>query len=701
MATTQQPLESYYSAIRDAISKDNLPLVIEKASAGLKDHPEEAEFIKIEIVALIKLENSASALDKIRKARTAKLVPVKTLQYEEAYCQFMLGKYDESRNILQRVKPSKTVDCLLAQIAYKCEQFSECVEIYERLISTVEPDGQEYNDIVLNLAAARAAKAQQDGVWLSETGSNIADGSYELLFNMATRLLACGRAKEAIKILDTACANAKITLSGLGWSDSDIRTEVGAIRVQKAVALQILGHDDEAKSIYLDLLSQKSIDRIASDIVIHNTATIRARGSASSGFAVDRVKRLLQIPGHSVRSLTRVQQALMNYNMAVVLLHQGQYFAARRVLRLLGKRFSDVALPDIGTASAIASLNIGSPHKALNEFLALSHIQSAVEGVFATLAATQVSVGLGGSEQSVSVLQEWLDKAQSVKLSDLDSPDRFVYYYFGIGVLLAWLSSNKSSGETTSSAAVNAAEHLYALCKSIDTPSPELLVAVGDCLAYSGDIAGARACFERANIADAQQSENMLSVLERSGHNKKPVQVILKDYNRRKKVLRNVPGVSTRFARQFQPRVNTTFGLASRPSLHEKTITSSQKGKHRAQRLRKLRRNPPKDYDPARKLDTERWIPLRQRSYYKPRGRNRKQQALRGGAQGGALEAESGLGGTGSARISGGRPENDYDALDSVVADADMETEGGKQKANKPKAKGKGKGKGKGKKGAW
>ncbi|KAJ1737714.1 Srp72p [Coemansia sp. Benny D160-2] len=130
-------------------------------------------------------------------------------------------------------------------------------------------------------------------------------------------------------------------------------------------------------------------------------------------------------------------------------------------------------------------------------------------------------------------------------------------------------------------------------------------------------------------------------------------------------------------------------------------ITSSQKGKHRAQRLRKLRRNPPKDYDPARKLDTERWIPLRQRSYYKPRGRNRKQHALRGGAQGGALEAESGLGGTGSARISGGRPGNDHDALDSVVADADMEAEGGKQKANKPKAKGKGKGKGKGKKGAW
>ncbi|KAJ1772906.1 hypothetical protein LPJ74_001044 [Coemansia sp. RSA 1843] len=648
--TTVQPLESYYSAIRDAISGNHLSLAAEKAIAGLRDHPGEAEFIKIEIVALIKQEQSRKALDAIRKARSAKLIPAKVLQYEEAYCYFMLGSYDEARVILKKIKPSNAVDCLLAQIAYKREQFSECVNIYKGLLSAAEPDSQEYNDLLLNLSAASAAKAQQDGKDSLETASDTARGGYEFLFNSATRLLACDKVHEAIKLLNDASENAKEGLAALGWSDGDIQSEIGPINAQKAVALQYLGKNSEARSIYSDLLSQKNTDRIANDIATHNMATISVCGNVYSGTTVDKAKRVLQIPGHSFGSLTCAQQALMHYNMAVVLLHQNQYFSARRVLCLLGKRFPNVALPSGGAASAIASLKVGSPHKALYEFLALSHVQAPIKSAFASLAAAQIAIGLGKPEQGASVLHEWLEKAQSVQISDLDTPSEFVYHYFGISMLMSWLSSEGDLIETTAPAASTAAEHLYSQFTKIKAPSPELLVAIGDCLEYSGDT-GVHEFIEAFLV----------------------------------------------FVRDLR------------------ASSSPERTKHPALLLDRLRvmQSPPMrakegivDYDPTRKADSERWIPLQQRSYYKPRGRNRKQQALRGGAQGGILEAGSGLGGTGSARISGKAarsaqqtqsPDDDSASDAAATTTRDVDTGSTKQKTSKPKPKGN---KGKGKAGA-
>ncbi|KAJ2402548.1 Srp72p [Coemansia sp. RSA 2559] len=710
--TTMQPLESYYTAIRDAILGDNLSLAVETATAGFREHPGETEFIKIEIVALIKQEHPGRALDAIRKVRAAKLLPVKALQYEEAYCYFMLGKYDEAKVVLKNIKQSNSVDCLLAQIAYKCEQFSECIDIYKRLLSAAAPDSQSHNDLLLNLSAARAAKAQQDGKDSLGTAPYPTRVTYEFLFNSATRLLACDKIHEAIRLLNEASENAKVSLSALGWSADDIQNEVAPINAQKAVALLKLGKREEARSIYSDLLSQKNTDRITNVIAAHNATTSSLCASGYGGAAVGKAKRMLQIPGHSAGSLTRVQQAMMHYNMAVVLLRQNQHVSARRVLRLLGKRFSNVALPEAGAASATASLNAGNQHKALFEFSALSHVQDPVKGVFATLAATQIAIGLGNAKQGTSILREWLEKSRSVELSDPGTPFTFAYYYFGISVLTGWLTSEGGSIETIGPAASTAAEHLYSQFTRVVDPSPELLVAIGDCLAYSGDIEKARICFERAMAVGAQQSANMSLVLALGG-GMESAQQILKNYNRRARVLRSVPGVCTRFARQFQPKANNRQNAAAGPSPHGATTSDSRKnshsGKYRAQRLRKLRRNPPKDYDHTRKPDSERWIPLRQRSYYKPRGRNRRQQTTRGGAQGGVLEAGSGLGGTGSARISGksasnvqqDQTKNDYGTLDIASSTTDAETGGSKQKSNKPKPKGKGKGKSKGKKGSW
>jgi signal recognition particle subunit SRP72 len=71
----------------------------------------------------------------------------------------------------------------------------------------------------------------------------------------------------------------------------------------------------------------------------------------------------------------------------------------------------------------------------------------------------------------------------------------------------------------------------------------------------------------------------------------------------------------------------------------------------RSKRLRKSRM--PKDFDPDKKMDAERWLPMRDRSYYRPKGRKGKKRA-EGLTQGGAVSEEK-QGGSGAAQVVGAK----------------------------------------------
>ncbi|KAJ1897945.1 Signal recognition particle core component [Kickxella alabastrina] len=716
---SNQSLESFYSTIKDAIGAGNLSGVVDSARAGLKEYPKEAELAKVEIVALIKLEHASQALAAISRARTTKLVPAKAMEYEAAYCHFTLGSYADARNALKKASPGPKTDYLLAQIAYKCDQFSECVGIYKRLIATAEQDSQEHTDLLLNLAAAEAAEAQLSGKYPSS--GHAAQGNYELMFNSATGLLASGKAQDAVEVLSEAKALAVTTLAADGWASKDIDAETGPIDAQRAIALQQLGNDGEARIEYTRLLAGGALDAVVRDVVSHNAAVLGMHGSGGDATRANIVKRAVQIPGRSSKALSHSQRALMTYNMAVAQLAQNQPAAARRSLRRLGKRFSDMAVANAGLVSAAISLRMGQPTQALNELSALAHSQSATEGVKAALAAAQTAIALGDNSRAGQILSEWMDKAQAVRLAQTSAPEKFARYYFGISLLAGSLSEDtRSDAAAGTSIAAAAARHLQTELGRASEPGPSvaLLLAVGDCAAHAGDAEGARECFAAAKKAAASQGADASRLVsahasaalaaqgDGSGVSSQAVAQALRGLSRRKQIVSAVPGASPRFVRKLQPRAggaSQSSAATRREPARSGAVAPAKKRteRNRARRQRRLLKAPPKGYSPARKPDSERWIPLRQRASYKARGRNSKQQKLRGGAQGGATEAGSGLGGTGSARIAGGKaaeavPASEAKPEKSAVPAPSAAPGAGKggPKGGKGKAKG-----GKGKKG--
>jgi signal recognition particle subunit SRP72 len=80
-----------------------------------------------------------------------------------------------------------------------------------------------------------------------------------------------------------------------------------------------------------------------------------------------------------------------------------------------------------------------------------------------------------------------------------------------------------------------------------------------------------------------------------------------------------------------------TSALTSAPSTQKRSAPSSTPAAPHAKRIRKVRM--PKDFDPNKKIDPERWLPMRDRTYYRPRGKKGKKRA-EGLTQGGPVAEE-------------------------------------------------------------
>jgi signal recognition particle subunit SRP72 len=111
----------------------------------------------------------------------------------------------------------------------------------------------------------------------------------------------------------------------------------------------------------------------------------------------------------------------------------------------------------------------------------------------------------------------------------------------------------------------------------------------------------------------------------------------------------------------------------------------SKKSKNKKKRKPLL----PKQYDPQATPDPERWVPKRERSSYKVKGKNKK--ALAKGSQGASV-AGGGIGGTGSANIGGMQKQADTPPPASPEPQAETTTTSTPKPKQAPKKKKKGKG---------
>merc|ERR1712071_429426 len=158
---------------------------------------------------------------------------------------------------------------LKAQILYRMERYSECLDLYKDLIKNTHDDYEAERET--NLSAV-VANLSLDG---AKTNLPVMrDNSYELSYNEAIRLLGEGKIQDAeaqIRKAETFCRK---TLEEDGANEDEIEDELALIRVQLGYTAQLQGRTSEAQQLYQKVLKQKPSDVAVLAIAANNSATI-------------------------------------------------------------------------------------------------------------------------------------------------------------------------------------------------------------------------------------------------------------------------------------------------------------------------------------------------------------------------------------------------------------------------------------------
>jgi len=220
--------------------------ILNAANIALKDSPDDASVHRARVVALLKLDRFDDVLrvldgtsEKMRAACVA----------ERGYALYKGGKLEEARACLPSqlagAEESLAMSHLVAQVAYRSENFKYAHEIYQHLASRVGQGSLEERDLMINTTAALAQLT-----WQNRGAADIAVpgklDTFELAYNAACAAIACGRLPRASSLLERAtrlCDSSDL-------SDSEKQAEMVSIMAQQAYVYSLRGMKAEAWAIY-------------------------------------------------------------------------------------------------------------------------------------------------------------------------------------------------------------------------------------------------------------------------------------------------------------------------------------------------------------------------------------------------------------------------------------------------------------------
>ncbi|KHO00911.1 signal recognition particle protein [Metarhizium album ARSEF 1941] len=238
----QDPATTLGALLRAATIDDH-DEVLKAANAALKANRTDELAQHTRVVALLKLDRFSDALRAISEGGI-KLEASCVL--ETAYALYKLGKLDEATSLLVSVGIQKrSLSHLAAQVAYRSENFDEAQSIYHRLLAS--DIDEEANDLRINIQAAQAQAVWKDVSASYATNPENAPDAFELCYNAACANIARGSLQLALKLLQRALA---LCDASDELTDEDKDAERQPILAQQALVLAKMGDVDRARDMY-------------------------------------------------------------------------------------------------------------------------------------------------------------------------------------------------------------------------------------------------------------------------------------------------------------------------------------------------------------------------------------------------------------------------------------------------------------------
>ncbi|KAK3359255.1 hypothetical protein B0T25DRAFT_564276 [Lasiosphaeria hispida] len=627
--------------------------VLKIANAAIKaSKPSSPDLVTAQharVVALLKLDRFSDALRAIVEGGASLQ---KACALEKAYALYKTGQLDAAEVTLQDAGVGRGMKHVAAQVAYRAEKFEKAAAIY-RDLGDIDDEGQagEENDLRINLSAANAQLEWQGKGWAvpadqKQPGREDLE-AFETAYNAACGCISRGDFAKAAVLLKRSRDLCEATDD---LDEDEKKTELVPILVQQAYVYAKLGKLAEAANLHKSIILSDVSDSSTKLIAQSNALVLQAE---SNPFMAQRLFESLPEASGADR-LFQYQSSTLRHNKFVIALQAQKFSGVKKTTTSI---LSDESVPvttaakaDLGVLNAAAASQLKTGKDALHHILPL--LETRPNDVGLLLTVIQLYIQLQNPSPALNILEAFFKRLETATTAD-HADVRFSPGLVALAVSLyrkqgrhsairkefAKAAAHWQRKESASAAGSGSSLVREAGIELLRSAHPADLAAAGEAFSHlvttqPGDrtaTAGLVASFATSDFAKVQPHLGTLP----------PVEKLIDGID--------VDALIDAGVAVLPVAAPTAASLGKKRSLDESGADKGQQQPAKKRRKRKL----PKNYDPNKKPDPERWLPLRDRSTYRPKGKKGKKRAAEA-TQGGVVKEEETLelaGGAGSVKV--------------------------------------------------
>ncbi|NXU42654.1 SRP72 protein, partial [Drymodes brunneopygia] len=584
----------------------------------LQINKDDVTALQCKVVCLIQNGNFKEALGIINTH--TKVLTSDVIAFEKAYCEYRLNRIESALKTIQSAsQQTDKLKELYGQVLYRLERYDDCLAAYRDLIRNSQDEYEEERKT--NLSAVVAAQSTWEKVVPEDLG--LREATYELCYNSACALIGQGKLNEAMKKLQKAEELCRQSLSeDSDVTEEDIEAELAIIHGQMAYIMQLQGRTEDALQLYNQIIKLKPTDVGLLAVIANNIITINKDQNV-----FDSKKKVKLTNAEGVEhKLSKKQLQAIEFNKALLAMYTNQADQCRKLSASLQSQSPEHLLPVLIQAAQLCREKQHAKAVGLLQDFADQHPANAAE---IKLTMAQLKIAQGSVTKACMILRS---------IEELQHKPGMV------SALVTMYSHEEdidSAIEVFTQAIQWYQQYQVSQTRGANPKSPVHLSLIREAANFK--------------LKHGRKKEAISDLEELWKQNPKDVHTLaqlisaysLVDPEKAKVLSKHLPSSDTMSLKVDVDALENSHGATYvRKKAAKLTGENQQKeqGQGEVKKKKKKKKGKlPKNYDPKVTPDPERWLPMRERSYYRGRKKGKKKDQVGKGTQGSATTGSSEL----------------------------------------------------------
>ncbi|NXF65189.1 SRP72 protein, partial [Ciccaba nigrolineata] len=577
--------------------------------------------LQCKVVCLIQNGSFKEALGVINTH--TKVLTSDIIAFEKAYCEYRLNRIENALKTIQSAsQQTDKLKELYGQVLYRLERYDDCLAAYRDLIRNSQDEYEEERKT--NLSAVVAAQSTWEKVMPEDLG--LREATYELCYNSACALIGQGKLNEAMKKLQKAEELCRQSLSeDSDVTEEDIEAELAIIHGQMAYIMQLQGRTEDALQLYNQIIKLKPTDVGLLAVIANNIITINKDQNV-----FDSKKKVKLTNAEGVEhKLSKKQLQAIEFNKALLAMYTNQADQCRKLSASLQSQSPEHLLPVLIQAAQLCREKQHAKAVGLLQDFADQHPANAAE---IKLTMAQLKIAQGSVTKACMILRS---------IEELQHKP-------GMVSALVTMYSHEEDIDSAIEVFTQAIQWYQQFqaranydCFVFQPKSPVHLSLIREAANFK--------------LKHGRKKEAISDLEELWKQNPKDVHTLaqlisaysLVDPEKAKVLSKHLPSSDTMSLKVDVDALENSHGATYvRKKAGKLTGDNQQKepGQGDVKKKKKKKKGKlPKNYDPKVTPDPERWLPMRERSYYRGRKKGKKKDQVGKGTQGSTTTGSSEL----------------------------------------------------------